>query len=94
MQQLDPASFIIISYETLMTLKEVYLKQTLYKKLRIESDYIPNFENGNIVYVPEKLVPLSVRENLQKDKGFPTTLDIPKNFYEPRSMKDIEEQTA
>jgi hypothetical protein len=41
---------VLVSYESLMTLKAPYIKM-LYKQLRIESDRIPTIKDGNAKYV-------------------------------------------
>merc|ERR1719232_2570893 len=41
---------ILVSYETLMYLKDPYIKM-LYEKLDIESEYMPNFKDGNVKYL-------------------------------------------
>jgi hypothetical protein len=93
MNHLDPDSFTVVSYETLMTLKQVYLKE-IYKALHIESDYIPEFKNGNIDHVPETLIPPSIAEKLKKDTGFVSNVVIPKNLYEPKSLAEIQKELA
>jgi hypothetical protein len=40
----------IVSYETLMTLKEDYLRK-IFKKLNIETAYMPMFKNGNLKHI-------------------------------------------
>jgi hypothetical protein len=93
MEHLDPESLIVVSYETLMTLKHVYLKE-IYKALRIESDYIPDFTNGNIRYVPENLIPPLIEAKLEKDTGVPSNVVIPKNLYELKSLAAIQKELA
>ncbi|KAL9182735.1 hypothetical protein ACHAXT_004014 [Thalassiosira profunda] len=44
---------LVVSYETLMSLQAPYLFDT-YKMLGIESDYIPEFKDGNEKYVKAK----------------------------------------
>lgn len=46
----NPPELVLVSYESLMALKETYLFD-LYRKLGIQSDYIPNFKDGNQKYI-------------------------------------------
>lgn len=41
---------VVVSYESLMKLKGVYI-QLLYKALGIESNYVPEFRDGNEKYI-------------------------------------------
>lgn len=47
---------VMVSYETMLTLQEPYLRQ-LYDKVGIESDYIPKFKNGNTKYLRKARFP-------------------------------------
>ncbi len=84
MDHLDPSSFIIVSYETLMTLQGTYLKE-IYKSMGIQSDYVPKFKNGNIPYIPEGLVHPSIKDKLNKDTGVSTDMILPLNIDKPKS---------
>lgn len=88
MELLDPSSLVIVSYEMLMTLRQVYLKE-IYESLRITSEYKPAFKNGNLAYAPDRLVPTLVQERLATDTGAVEYIDIPKNMYEPKSYKEL-----
>ena len=49
-QQFNSPQLILVSYETLMSLKEPYLK-SIYDQLHISSGYVPTFHDGNSKYV-------------------------------------------
>lgn len=49
-------SLILVSYESLMSLQDSYLFH-LYKQLHIQSEYIPEFHNGNAKYIIKKELP-------------------------------------
>lgn len=85
---LDPDSFLIVSYETLMTLQGGYLKE-IYKSLNIQTNYIPKFKNGNIAYAPDGLIYESIKDKLKTDAGIPTGVAHSTNLYEPKSLKEI-----
>ena len=42
---------VLVSYETLMMLKEPYIKM-MFEALDIHSDYVPSIRDGNVKYVP------------------------------------------
>ena len=42
--------FVLLSYETLISLGDTYI-QMLYETLGIQSDYLPEFRDGNLKYV-------------------------------------------
>jgi len=44
------SEILLASYETLMSLQDIYLFD-LYRKLRIQSSYIPEFKDGNSKYI-------------------------------------------
>lgn len=88
MDHLVPNSFMIFSYETLMTLRGTYMKE-LYKFLNIKSSYSPNIKNGNIPYIPKGTVHESITTKLQDDKEVAKPLDFPPNLYEPKSLAEI-----
>lgn len=89
MEKLDPKSYILVSYETLMTLQQVYLKE-IYKALRIQSTYAPPMKNGNLAYVPKSSLSDTIKAQLELDTGVIRTLStIPKNLYEPKSYEQL-----
>lgn len=94
MEHLDPKSLVVVSYETLMTLKQVYLKE-IYKSLNIiESSSTHNilFKNGNIQYIPASVIPPVIAEKLESDTGVPSHVVIPKNLYEPKSLAQVRKE--
>ena len=52
---------LLVSYETLMSLKEPYLK-SIYEQLHISSGYIPSFHDGNSKYV----IPVKEDEQVER----------------------------
>jgi hypothetical protein len=88
MELLDPQSYVIVSYETLMTLQDVYWKE-IYKALRIDSDYTPAMKNGNLAYAPQSLVSSLLPKRLAEDKGKVDPNKLSKNLYEPKSYNEI-----
>lgn len=62
---------VLVSYETLMTLKKDYL-MGIYKQLGIDSQFVPSFKNGNIKYVPT--IPKIIQDYLHADGRLRTTL--------------------
>jgi hypothetical protein len=47
---LSGQNVVLVSYESLMKLQQVYV-ELLYKTLGIESDYQPDFKDGNFKYI-------------------------------------------
>lgn len=50
---IDP---LVVSYETLMTLKGGYLHNHVYRQLGLSSNFTPPFKNGNLKYAPNSNV--------------------------------------
>ncbi len=69
---------VLVSYETLMSLKDPYIK-TLYKQLDIESDFIPEVKDGNAKYVKK-----AEEINRQKDA------EGEFSYYEKRAEEDVD----
>ena len=85
----DPHSLVIVSYETLMTLRQVYVKQ-LYSALGIDSNYAPPIKNGNLAYVPKGILSDAMKSRLANDTGTLTAYhDMPKNLYELKSYQQL-----
>jgi hypothetical protein len=77
----------IVSYETLMTLKEDYLRK-IYKKLNIETAYMPIFKNGNLKHIKysgeENIVTNKLKAEEARDR--PVTGDRPHLGPTPRAV--------
>jgi Sulfotransferase family len=85
----DPDSLVIVSYETLMTLRQVYVKQ-LYSALGIDSNYAPSIQNGNLAYVPKGILSDAMKSRLANDTGTLTAYTaMPKNLYELKSYQQL-----
>ena len=70
MRGLEPDEVIAVSYETLMMLKEDYLFQ-IYENLNIQSDYTPDFRDGNIPHVSSSdIIPTYITNKLKDENGF------------------------
>lgn len=61
----SPSEIILVSYESLMSLREPYLLN-LYSKLGIQSTFVPEFKDGNAKYVDSKY-----QYSLDKEGGDP-----------------------
>ena len=85
----DPQSLVIVSYETLLTLKQVYVKQ-LYQALGIDSNYSPSMTNGNLAYVPKGIISNAMKRRLANDTGTHTQYDsTSKNMYELKPYQQL-----
>jgi hypothetical protein len=54
---------VVVSYETLMTLRGPYWKE-IYRELDIDSSHMPKFVNGNLKYERNISLPLSIQRHL------------------------------
>lgn len=70
----------IVSYEAMMTLQKPYL-QHLYHRVHIQSNFTPEFRNGNTKYVSDKLSVPEVEQKLMKEDG--PTLKKPTPIVRP-----------
>lgn len=69
-EALDRLNPVVVSYETLMTLRMPYLEE-IYRMLDIDSTYEPEFINGNLQYIPEGSELTYLAEELEQDTGTP-----------------------
>lgn len=69
-KELESDELIIVSYETLMMLRKEYLFQ-IYENLNIESDYTPEFKDGNVPHVSSSgNIPTYIENKLKTENGF------------------------
>ena len=60
MEELEsPSEIVLVSYESMMSLRAPYLFN-LYRKLGLESTYVPEFKDGNVKYVDPKYLHLPI----------------------------------
>jgi RecG-like helicase len=58
-------NILIVSYETLMMLQDIYLIDYIYKSLNINSTYVPEFVDGNLIHAQKMILNNQNNQNNQ-----------------------------